>query len=173
MIRYVAFLRGFNASGQVSMEELNEQFGLCGFHNVKTYIQTDNVVFETEDTDEAAIARKIEKQLKDKLGFEVKVIIRMLHEIKNVLKNNPYINMNKQERNLYVTFLSEVPSPLVRGALEVYSNDAEDARLFKREVYIHSNNYGKTCFPNSLIEKKFGVTATTRNWSLLNRILEL
>ncbi len=173
MIRYVAFLRGFNTSGQVSIEELNEQFKNCGFQNVNTYIQTDNVIFETEETDETAIAKKIEEQLKSKLGYEVKAIIRMQHEIKNVLKNNPYQNMNTQERNLYVTFLSDVPSPLVRGALEVYSNDAEDARLFKREVYILSNNYGKTCFPNSLIEKKFGVTATTRNWSLLNRIVEL
>ena len=173
MIRYVAFLRGLNASGLVSMEELNEQFALCGFQNVKTYIQNDNVVFETDDTDEAAIGQKIEKQLKQALGYEVKAIIRMMHEIKNVLKNNPYHNMNTQERNLYVTFLSEVPPPSVRGALEVYSNDAEDARLLKREVYILSSNYGKTCFPNSLIEKKFGVTATTRNWMTLNRILEL
>lgn len=173
MIRYIAFLRGISASGQATVEELDEQFALCGFHNVKTYIQNDNIAFETEDTDEARIREKIENQLKKGLGYEVKAIIRMQHEIKNVLRNNPYHNMNTQERNLYVTFLSDVPPPSVRGALEVYSNDAEDARLMKREVYILSNNYGRTCFPNSLIEKKFGVTATTRNWALLNKIVEL
>ena len=175
MIRYVAFLRGLNAIGQkiAGADELQSCFEQPGFHNIKTYIQSDNILFDTEDTDEAGMGMKIEKQLEQKLGYTVKVLVRMVHEVKNVIKNNPFQNMNTKGRKLYVTFLSDVPPPSVRGALEVYSNDAEDARLVKREVYILSGNYGKTCFPNSLIEKKFGVIATTRNWDTLNKILEL
>jgi uncharacterized protein (DUF1697 family) len=176
MVRYVAFLRGINGGGQrtVSTEELHEYMAMPGFENITTYVQSDNVLFETDETDEDELCRRIETQLKLKLGYEVRVILRMFHEVRNVIKNNPYDHIKTDyNRNLYVTFLNAVPSPAVRGALEVYSNDAEDARLMRREVYILSNNYGKTCFPLSLIEKKFGVTGTTRDWSTLNKIMEL
>jgi uncharacterized protein (DUF1697 family) len=176
MIRYVAFLRDINVSGHapISMDDLCQYFELPGFHNITTYIQTGNVLFETEETDEVMLRQKIEKQLKEKLGYEVTVLLRMVHELKNVIKNNPFNHIRSDEtRNLYVTFLSNYPSYDVHGALGVYSNDAEDARLVKREVYILSSNYGKTCFPNSLIEKKLGVSAITRNWMTLNKILEL
>lgn len=176
MVRYVAFLRGINVAGQklITMDELREHFELPGFQNISTYIQSGNVLFESEETDEVELRKKIEKQLKDKLGYDVTVILRMFHEIRNVIKNNPFDHIkNDDTRNLYVTFLSDIPPYAVRGSLGVYSNDAEDARLVKREVYILSSNYGKTCFPNSLIEKKLGVAATTRNWTTLNKILDL
>jgi uncharacterized protein (DUF1697 family) len=176
MVRYVAFLRDINSMGHtpVDMGALRTYFELPGFQNVATYIQTGNVLFETEETDEKLLREQIEARLKEKLGYPVTVLIRMVHELKNVIKNNPFDNIGSDEnRNLYVTFLSEYPPYDVRGSLGVYSNDAEDARLVKREVYIHSSNYGKTCFPNSLIEKKLGVAATTRNWMTLNKILEL
>ena len=177
MVRYIAFLNGLNAQGQkvTTMEELRGYFEeLLGLQNVITYIQSGNVLFESEATDEVDLRTKIEKQLRERLGYNVTVILRMFHEIRNVIKNNPFDHLRVDDtRNLYVTLLSDVPPYAVRGSLGVYSNDAEDARLVKREVYILSSNYGKTCFPNSLIEKKLGVAATTRNWATLNKILEL
>lgn len=176
MIRYVAFLQGINGIGQnsVSMDDIQAHFVLPGVQNVQAYVQVENVLFEAEESDEMLLRDRIEKQLFERLGFEVKVFVRMIHELKNILKNNPYDYVNSDDaRKLFVTFLSATPSPSVRGALEVYSNDAEDARLMKREVYILSSNYGKTCFPLSLIEKKFGVSATTRSWNTLNKILEM
>ena len=177
MVRYIAFLNGLNPSGQklTTMEQLRSYFEeLLGLQNVSTYIQSGNVLFESEASDEVDLRNKLEALLSEKLGYDVTVIIRMFHEIKNVLKNNPYDHLRADDtRMLYVTFLSDVPPYAVRGSLGVYSNDAEDARLVKREVYILSSNYGKTCFPNSLIEKKLGVAATTRNWATLNKILEL
>ena len=177
MIRYIAFLQGINPAGQkqVTMDEVRDYFEeLLGLQNISTYIQSGNVLFESEATDETDLRYKLEKQLKDRLGYEVKVILRMFHEIRNVIKNNPFDQLKTADtRNLYVTLLSDVPPYSVRGSLGVYSNDAEDARLVKREVYILSGNYGKTCFPNSLIEKKLGVAATTRNWATLNKILDL
>lgn len=176
MIRYVAFLRGINVSGQklIKMEELRTHFQMPGIENITTYIQSGNVLFETEETNEALLRNKIEQQLQQKLGYKVTAVLRMFHEIGKVIRNNPFDSIKTEEKSkLYVTFLSEVPSYDVRGSLGVYSNDAEYARVVNREVYIFSNNYGKTCFSNTFIEKKLGVAATTRNWATVNKITEL
>jgi len=176
MIRYVAFLKEFNLTGQrqISMEELVRCFEIPGIHNVSTYMQSGNVLFESEETNEVLLRKHIEKQLAKKMGYEVPAILRMAYELKNIINNNPYDHIKTEDTiKLYVTFLSDIPPYAVRGSLGVYSNDAEDARLVKRDVYIRTGNYGKTCFSNTLIEKKLGVTATTRNWTTLNKILEL
>ena len=176
MIRYVAFLRGINVSGKniIKMEDLRNQFESLGFKNTITYIQSGNVLFETEESDENELRATIEAHLELNLGYRVPTIIRMFHDIRKVVKNMPYDNIKEEEKGrLYVTFLADAPSYDVKGALGVYSNDAEYARVVKREVYVYTGNYGKTCFSNSFIEKKLKVAATTRNWATLNKILEL
>jgi uncharacterized protein (DUF1697 family) len=176
MIRYVAFLRGINVSGHnlVKMEDLRQYFQMPGIYNVSTYIQSGNVLFESEEYDETVLRAKIEKQLSDKLGYKVPVVLRMSHELKSIIANNPFDHIKTEDTmKIYVTFLTDTPAFSVRGSLGVYSNDAEDARVVKREVYIRTGNYGKTCFSNTVIEKKMGMTATTRNWATINKILEL
>lgn len=156
------------------MDDLCTYFQLPGINNVSTYLQSGNVLFETDEMDEDVLRDSMEKQLEQRLGYEVKVILRMAHELKNIIKNNPYENLRSDDnRKLYVTLLSGFPANDVRGSLGVYSNDAEDARIVKREVYILSSNYGQTCFPNSLIEKKLGVYSTTRDWITINKMAEL
>lgn len=176
MIRYVAFLRGINVSGQklIRMEELRSHFEMPGIENIATYIQSGNVLFDSDETDEKALRNKIEQQLEQKLGYKVTAIIRMQHAIKKIVKNNPFDTIREDQKSkYYVTFLADTPSYDVKGSLGVYSNDAEYARVVNREVYIYSNNYGKTCFSNTFIEKKLGLAATTRNWATVNKILEL
>lgn len=176
MIRHVALLRGINVSGQrlVTMEELRGHFEeIPGFQNVTTYIQSGNVLFDTDEVDEQVLRTAIEHKLESKLGYKVPALVRMLNEIRNVIKNMPYDTIKTEDKNkLYVTFLSEIPNYDVRGSLGVYSNDSEYARVVNREVYVFTYNYGKTCFSNTFIEKKLGVTATTRNWATVNKILE-
>ncbi len=177
MKRYIVFLRGINVSGHnmVKMETLKAYFEeILGIHNVITYVQSGNVLFELAETEERLLKQTIEKQLEEKLGYKVTAIVRTFDDVKKVVKNNPFVTIKTEEKTkLYVTFLSEIPSYDVRGSLGVYSNDAEYARVVNREVYIFTGNYGKTCFSNSFIEKKLGVDATTRNWATLNKILEL
>lgn len=177
MKRYVAFLNGVNVSGRnlITMETLKSYFEeILGIHNVITYIQSGNVLFEIAETEEALLKNIIEKQLTDKLGYKVTAVVRTFDDVRNVIKNNPFVTIKTEEKTkLYVTFLSETPNYDVRGSLGVYSNDAEYARVVNRDVYIFSGNYGKTCFSNSFIEKKLGVEATTRNWATVNKILEL
>lgn len=176
MIRYIAFLRSINVAGHnsVKMEDLRSYFEMPGIENISTYIQSGNVLFESEETDERKLTNKISDQLQNKLGYPVTVILRSMFDLKKVVKNMPYDTIKTEEKSkLYVTFLADVPPFDVRGSLGVYSNDAEYARVVNREVYIVSPNYGKTCFSNTFIEKKLGLQATTRNWATVNKILDL
>lgn len=176
MIRYIALLRGINVSGQktIRMEDLRGHFELPGFQNITTYIQSGNVLFETEETNEELLRANIEANLSEKLGYKVPTIIRMFHDMQKVVKNNPFVMKTADDKGKwYVTFLSDVPERDVRGSLGVYSNDAEYARVVNKEVYIYSPNYGKTCFSNTFIEKKLKVAATTRNWATVNKLLEI
>jgi uncharacterized protein (DUF1697 family) len=177
MTRYIALLRGINVTGQnlVSMESLRSYFEeIPGVKNVITYVQSGNVLFDAPIADANTFVPIIEQKLHQKLGYEVNVLLRLFSEMKQVIENNPLTTVKTEEKNrLYVTFLSEVPAFDVRGSLGVYSNDAEYARVVNKEVYIYSNNYGKTCFSNTFIEKKLGVKATTRNWATVNKLVEL
>lgn len=177
MTRYIALLSGINVNGQnlVSMESLCAYFAeIPGVENVSTYTQSGNVLFDAPIADGGKLVKTIEAKLEEKLGYAVNVLLRQFSEMKDIVANNPLTTVKTEEKNrLYVTFLSEVPAFDVRGSLGVYSNDAEYARVVNREVYIYSNNYGKTCFSNTFIEKKLGVKATTRNWSTVNKLIEL
>ena len=177
MIRYVAFLRGINVSGHkmIKMEDLRSFFEeLPGIRNISTYIQSGNVLFERAEKDEELLRNDIEQLLAQKLGYEVTCIIRAHSALEKVVKNNPFDTIKTEDKGkLYVTFLADLPAYDVRGSLGVYSNDAEYARVVNREVYIYSGNYGKTCFSNSFIEKKLKLSATTRNWATVNKLLEL
>lgn len=177
MTRYVALLRGINIAGQnlVSMESLRTYFEeIPGIENVITYVQSGNVLFDGPLTNGHELINTIETKLTERLGYPVNVLLRLFSEMVDIVQNNPLTTVKTEEKNrLYVTFLSDEPAYDVRGSLGVYSNDAEYARVLNREVYVYSNNYGKTCFSNTFIEKKLGVKATTRNWATVNKLIEL
>ena len=176
MKRYIAFLRGINVSGQklIKMDALKQHFDMPGFKNITTYIQSGNVLFDTQETDDTLLREKVEKQLLEKLGYEVPVIVRSLNDIKNVIANNPYGEPKTGDtRKLYITFLSGIPPGSLHSALDAYKNEPEELKIINREVYLLLASYGTTKLTNALIEKKLGVAATTRNWATVNKILEL
>lgn len=174
MIRYVAFLRGINVSGQklIKMEALRQYFDLPGFQNVVTYIQSGNVLFDTKEADADKLLMKIEKQLAKQLGYEVPVVIRSLDEIKDVIKKNPF-QKEMAERKLYVHFLSGAPDKALHSSLEPYKSAGEDYKIIGKEMYFLAPGMGNSKLTNTLIERKLAVTATARNWATVNKVLAL
>ncbi len=176
MARYVAFLRGINVSGQklIKMEELRKHFEIPGFKNIVTYIQSGNVLFDTKETDETKLRNKIEKQLAAKLGYEVPTIVRSANNIEYIIKNNPFCDMGKDDiRKVYIALLSDSPPASAHKTLDIYRADGEEFHVLEKEIYLLLGSAGNTKLSNALIEKKLGLTATTRNWATMNKILEL
>jgi uncharacterized protein (DUF1697 family) len=176
MPTYVAMLRGINVSGHniIKMERLRAAFEDLGYAQVRTYVQSGNVIFET-DASPAGLAAKIEKQILGEFGFEVPVLTKSAAEMKDIVKCNPFVKDPAVDRaKLHVTFLSDDPPHNAVRALEPLAAGGEQVRVAGRAVYLYCpNGYGKTKLTNTAIEKKLSCRATTRNWATTNKLLEM
>jgi uncharacterized protein (DUF1697 family) len=175
--KYISLLRGINVSGQkkIKMEDLRALYESLDFENVRTYIQSGNVIFSCSVSDIGELSKKIEDKIHDTYGYPVSVIIRTPAEMKDALDNNPFSgNRNKEASKLYVTFLSAAPSYADVNAVYQLISQPEEAVIRGREVYLFCpGGYGKSKLTNSFFEKKLGVSATTRNWKTANILFEL
>ncbi|MGH2574654.1 MAG: DUF1697 domain-containing protein [Ignavibacteria bacterium] len=177
MIRYTAFLRGINVSGQklIKMEDLKKIFLSMGFKNVQTYIQSGNVVFDTSGLNHDVLHKRIEKELNKSLGYGVVTILRTITEIERIINNNPFKKEKIEgETKFYVTMLAEKPTSKQKKELESFKDNVDKFKIINREVYILCyKGYGKSVFSNNFIEKKLGMPATSRNWNTINKILKV
>lgn len=173
MTRYVAFLRAVNVGGrQVKMEALRALLEQAGLKNVKTYIQSGNVIFDS-GAKGIALEPKIEQLLKKNLGFDVPTCIRSMAEIQAVLDNNPYPGVvPDKDLQIYIAFLQTHPGKEAAAVLETLQNDIETYRMHNREVYVlMKKNTGAPPFSNNYLEKKLGLVATTRNLATVSKML--
>ncbi len=174
---YIALLRGINVSGHhvIKMEQLRALFAALKFQQVRTYIQSGNIVFEAEKGSPADMGREIEGRILQDFGFPVLVFLRTAKQIKQVIADNPFSKQaGLDPSKFYITFLS---GPAPKPAEEILAALAVTAERFHvngREIYFYyPNGYGETKLSNPAIEKKLGLSATTRNWKTVNALLAL
>ncbi len=174
MTKYVAFLRGINVGGRTSikMERLREVFASLGFENVKTYIQSGNVIFETIRTDDKELAAKIESAV-EKEFFKTNVMVRSLEEIRDAVENNPFAGEEFNEKLFHLVFLSEKLSVEKAELLLSNNNETEKFAVRNREVYCFlRDGVADSLLGKKYIDNKLKTPATARNWRTINKILE-
>jgi uncharacterized protein (DUF1697 family) len=134
LTNFIALLRAINVGG-TGMLPMMELSALCtdlGFENVRTYIQSGNVVFESA-LPEKSVQAELEQVLARRMGQKVDVIVRTASELRSILEANPF--PDAQPAKVAVVFLSK-PTP--RGLLDnVVAPGGEEVRLGNREIYIH------------------------------------
>jgi uncharacterized protein (DUF1697 family) len=175
MIRYIAFLRAVNVGGRVvKMAELKKMFTMPGFKNISTYIQSGNVIFDSAEEDKSVLVKKIEAKLLKVLDYEVKVFLKTIPDIADIVKKNPFKEI-KEDTMLYVSFLSAKPEKEKVELIIPLQNENEQFRIINTEVYllVKKGEYGNAIFSNNFFEKKLKLQATTRNWATINKMLEL
>lgn len=175
-MKYVAFLRGINVGGKnkVKMETLREVCAAVGFQNVKTYINSGNVIFETKKTGDKKLAEKLSAAIEKEFGLKIKVMVRSLAEIEEIVKNNPFDGQFENEKDLHVFFLDE-ELPLEKADL-LLSNNNENEQYFvqNREIFcLLRVSVLDSLMGKDYIGKKLKVSATARNWRTVNKILTL
>jgi len=176
MSRFIALLRGINVSGQkkIKMSELKTLFENLKFQDVETYIQSGNVIFFSKEKSTTKIANKISFGIKNKYNFEVQLLILTPQEIKQALKNNPFIKRKKEIERLYATFLSAVPSIEMVNKLNEMSFLPEEYSINEKIIYLFlPNGAGKAKLNNNYLENKLKVIGTTRNWKTVTTLSEL
>jgi uncharacterized protein (DUF1697 family) len=133
---YVALLRGINIGGHtVKMDRLREILRDFGLEDVRTYIQTGNVFFESDETDSTALAARIEAHLGHELGFPVPVFVRTVPELEAILAADPFGDLRgRPDVRLCVVFTDrDIPETLdlpvrsPKGDIEIIHTTRSDA----------------------------------------------
>jgi len=103
------------------------------------------------------------------------VLVRTSDEMKKIVNENPFLDEKGIDRlKLHVTFLSDLPAKSSLTKLDALSSLPDRYRVKCREVYLHCpNGYGKTKLSNNVLERLLSVEATTRNWSTVNKLVEI
>jgi len=178
MQTYISLLRGINVSGQkkIIMSDLKELYAKQGFSNVQTYIQSGNVVFNYEKTqDYFEIAAIIEQAIEKKYDFQVPVLIRQAIDLKRTLENNPYAEMNGVDlKRVGVTFLEKHPTNENLLKLGEINFPPDEFIVDGLNIYLHCpEGFGKSKISNKLFENKLKVRATSRNLRTINKLIEM
>lgn len=177
MTTYISILRGINVGGhrKIIMAELRKMYEQLGFSQVKSYIQSGNVVFESEQKmSSAELEKLLEKSIKDAFGHEVPVLIRKSKEWEMAIKTNPFLPKETNTDKLFITFLSESPSSELKEELSSMDFSPDQLKIVDKCVYLLcERKYHETKMTHSLIESKLKVKATARNWKTIMRISAL
>lgn len=174
MKTYISLLRGINVSGQkkIRMAELKGLYESLSFKNVQTYVQSGNVVFESEEQEVEKLTKSIEAQIEATFGFSVPVLIRSADDFKHVIESHPFAN--EDPIRVLVTFLYERPEQSKWDELGLYKDKVDQFALGEQEIFLFCpGGYGRTKLSNTFFEKKLDVICTTRNWKSVNALYEM
>ena len=173
----IAFIRGINVSGHniIKMEDLRAIFSDLGLKNIKTYLQSGNVVFDYESNDVKALTNIISDAISNKIGSKIELIILQTQQLKNMIDANPFVNaINFESNQMYLTFLSSNAKLENFELLLSNKKIEEQIILINNVIYIFCpEGYGKSKLTNNLIESKLKTIATTRNWKTVNEVLKI
>ncbi len=175
-MKYAAFLRGINVGGhnKIKMETLREMFAALRFENVKTYINSGNVIFETSEIDENALVSKIEQAIQAGFSLNIKVMVRTIDEIVDIIENNPFAGQFENDKDLHVLFLDEELPAEKRDILLSNNNENEIFTVRNREIFcLLRVSVLDSLLGKDYIGKKLKTSATARNWRTVNKIVEL
>jgi uncharacterized protein (DUF1697 family) len=174
---YIALLRGINIGPhkRMKMEKLRASCEALGFKNVKTYIQSGNVVCQAAKLSSDAAAKKIEAQIVKDFGFSADVIARTGEEMKRIVMGNPLLKeAGVDTSKLHVVFLSGVPPAGAIKNLEAIVKEPDKVRHKGKEIYFYFPNgvSGSSIWKHNL-DRVLGISGTMRNWRTINTLLEM
>jgi len=175
-MRYIALLRGINVGGNtmVKMADLKSSIEKLGFKNVVSYINSGNLAFDVTKSTEEKICTKIEKAIEKEFGKPIKVMVREQSSIKKVLDSNPFHGSYETHKQMHVLFLKDKMPKDDREQLKAASTDQEKFEVIDREIYaLLKGGMAESLMGRGLIEKKFKVSTTARNWRTVEKLAEL
>ena len=176
MATYLALLRGINLGSvnKVSMPELRTLFESLGHSDVRTYVQSGNVVFEASSSASKKLAREIEEAIERTFGLAIPAVLRTRAQLQRVAVNNPFMSEGVKPTFLHVMFLAETPSSTAVRALDPDRSPPDKFAVKGREIYLcFPRGSGRSKLTIDYFEKKLGTRATGRNWNTVTKVLAL
>jgi len=175
-ITYLALLRGINVGGKnkLPMKDLAGMFVKAGCGEVRTYIQSGNVIFRAEPRVAAQIPGLVAAQIADRFGYKTPVMLRTTAELGVVILNNPFLKAGIAEDTLHVLFLADLPSARSIENLDPGRSPPDAFVARGKEVYLHCpQGVGNSKLTNAYFDSKLTTTCTGRNWRTVTSLLKL
>lgn len=175
MQTFIALLRGINVGGhkKIKMAELRALCERLGFGNVRSYIQSGNLLLDSEEADTTMLEQRLKQGIAEEFGFDVPVLLLTRARLERTASSNPFVNeRNEDIKALYVAFLQEEPGEEEVSALELPKGCSDEMVMSGTEVYLfYPHGAGRSKLTNNTLEKKLKVAATTRNWKTVQALL--
>jgi uncharacterized protein (DUF1697 family) len=175
MAVHVAMLRGINLGPRrrVPMAELRTLLVEAGSEDVRTYVQSGNIVLRSPATP-SAVERELQSLISERFGFEVPVIVRSRAQLAAVVKADPLGDVADDPKRYQVSFLAAKPPAELVRRLEEQAVASERVVARGREIYAwHPEGVARSKLWNELAGTSLGITATARNWTTVTTLLEM
>ena len=167
-------LRAVNVGGrQVAMPALRELLAGAGYSGARTYLQSGNVVLESETSPEQ-LADEARRLISERFGFDIPVIVRTLPELEAVLDHNPFPDGVQTPKLYWVSFLdAELAEERVQW-LAGRCKEGEQFHVHGREIYAWlPDGVARSKLATAMAAPAKGVTATARNWNSVRALRAL
>jgi uncharacterized protein (DUF1697 family) len=174
-VRHIVLLRGINLGphNRVAMPRLREALTGAGFGDVRTHVQSGNIVLESRKA-AATVARECGRVIEEAFGLDIAVVTRTRDELAEVVRRNPLADVAVEPKRYQVSFLSAKPDPKVVEKLAGLAAGEERLAVIGREIYAwHPAGVARSKLWNGLAGKGLGVTATARNWTTVETLLRM
>jgi len=157
------------------MADLRKMLEKLNFDEVETYIQSGNVVLKSAEADNNKIAEKIKKVIADTFDFDVPVLVKTHEELKSIFEKNPFTDpVDIENKRVYFALLQELPTTELIEEFRKVEFQGEQFVVADNCVYLnYVNGAGKAKLTNNLIERKLKVSATSRNYRTMVKLLEM
>ena len=151
----------------MSMERLRHALETLGFSDVRSYIQSGNVVFRSPlRLANATLSERIEEMISKEFGFSAGVVARSKQEFEKTVRSNPFLKRGLEAKSLHVIFLPAAPTRGAREELSQLTQAPDEARLLGKEIFLYlPNGVARSSLSNNPIHRKFLGRGTMRNWN--------
>lgn len=155
------------------MPQLREVLTRAGFHDVRTYVQSGNIVLASPASPER-VAEKVSRLIKETFALDVPVLVRSRRELAQVARRNPLQKVAVDPKRYLVTFMSDAPGSDIVERMRKVAGPQEEFAVIGREAYSwHPAGVGRSPLWERLAGKALGTTATSRNWTTVSTLLAM
>lgn len=174
MTTYIALLRGINVGGKnkIKMAELKSALEALGLDRVQTYIQSGNVLFESDET-EVTLRERLERQIAASFGVPAAVVLRTAEEWERLVAECPFeADRLPEGESLQICLLGEAPQPDKIALLSAVDSRNDEFRIRGRDVYVLLR---QSILDSKLASSlpKLGVVGTVRNWNTVKKLASM
>lgn len=172
----MALLRGINVGGKhkLPMADLVAIFSAAGCADVRTYIQSGNVVFVAGAATAKRVPSVVSERIAADFGMKVPVVVRSAAELSKVPDDNPYLKAGANPDHLHVAFLAETPNKQRASSLNPNRSPGDTFVVRGSEIYLHlPNGVARTKLTNAYFDATLETVCTLRNWRTVLKLIDL